>query len=113
MAKGLRSKYKKRLRTVRRQHHWEIEGKQKLQEISNKLHDPNYDLKEDYALPANAFLEPHNPAAVFPQYDKPHILDFRSHKMAGAGFTSIGNFRKINNPRATKAKYADVVRTPE
>ena len=66
MAKGIRSKYKRRVRTVRRDHYWEIEGKQKLQTVSNKLHDPTYDFKQDGALPPNAFVEPNNPAAVFP-----------------------------------------------
>ena len=113
MGKGLRSKYKRRIRSVRRQHYWEIEGKEKLQEISNKLHDPTYDFSKDGSLPANAFLEPHNPNAVFPQHAKPHILDFRSHKMASSGFASIGNFRKMMSSRSKKSKYAAVNMTPE
>jgi hypothetical protein len=95
MAKGLRSKVKRRLRTVRRQHYWEVEGKQKLQDLSAKLQDPTYDFTKDGSLPVNAFLEPNNPNAVFPQHAKPHILDFRSHKIAGSGFASVGNFRKM------------------
>lgn len=101
MAKGLRSKYKRRLRTIRRQHYWDVEGKYKLQEQSNKLHDPLYDLREDVELPPNAYVEPNNPRAVFPQHPKPKIIDYRDHKMAGAGFASIGNFRKIGNAKAT------------
>jgi hypothetical protein len=66
MAKSIRSKYKRRIRTVRREHYWEIEGKQKLQETSAKLHDPTYDFAKDGALPPNAFMEPNNPKAVFP-----------------------------------------------
>jgi hypothetical protein len=112
MAKGIRSKVMRRLRTVRRNHYWEIEGKQKLQDISAKLQDPTYDFKQDGSLKANAFLEPSNPNAIFPQHAKPHILDFRAHKMAGSGFTSIGNFRKMMSATAKKSKYDSVVRTP-
>ena len=66
MAKGLRSKYKRRIRTLRRQHYYEVEGKQKLQEQSDKLHDPLYDMTADVRLPPNAYVEPNNPMAVFP-----------------------------------------------
>ena len=61
--------------------------------MSNRLHDPTRDVLED-CLPPNAYVEPNNPKAVFPQHSKPHILDFRSHKMAGDGFASRFNFRK-------------------
>ena len=47
MAKGLRSKAKRRLRTIRRDHQWEIRGKQDLQKVASKLHDPYYDMKTD------------------------------------------------------------------
>lgn len=83
-----------------------------MQDISSKLQDPTYDFKQDGSLKANAFLEPHNPNAIFPQHAKPHILDFRSHKMAGSGFTSIGNFRKMMSATAKKSKYDSVIRTP-
>lgn len=111
MAKGIRSKYKRRIRSVRRDHYYEIEGKQKLQDISTKLHDPTYDFTKDGSLPVNAFVEPNNPLAVFPQHAKPHILDFRSHKMAASGFASIGNFRKIMSTRAKQSKYQTIVKT--
>jgi hypothetical protein len=113
MAKSLRSKYKRRMRSVKRDHYWEIEGKQKLQTLSNKLLDPTYDFKNDGSLPPNAFVEPNNPAAVFPQYARPHIIDFRAHKMAASGFATIGNFRKIMSERAKKSKYTPIVKTKE
>ena len=75
------------------------------------MHDPNYDLKEDYALKPNAYVEPNNPKAVFPQHPKPHILDFRAYKMPGAGFAGRFNFRKLNNPKAIQSKYVSVVKT--
>ena len=112
MAKSLRSKVKRRMRSVKRQHYWEIEGKHKLQALSDKLHDPTYDMKND-GLPPNAFVEPNNPNAVFPQHAKPHILDFRSHKMAAAGFASRRTFRKMLSDKTIKSKYAAVVKTTE
>ena len=113
MAKGQRSKYKRRIKSVRRQHYMEIQGNQLLQDISNKLHDPLYDIVADHGLPVNAFIEPNDPNAIFPQYPKPNILDFRSHKMAGDGFASIGNFRKSMSTNSKKSKYETIVKTPE
>lgn len=82
MAKSLRSKYKRRIRSVRRAHYYEVEGKAKLETLSRKLADPTYDIAKDVGLVPNAFVEPSNPNAVFPQHAKPHIIDFRAHKMA-------------------------------
>ena len=64
-------------------------------------------------LAPNAYVEPKNPNAVFPQNKKPHILDFRAHKMAGSGFASIGNFRKMMSANSIKSKYADIIVTKE
>ena len=72
-----------------------------------------YDFRRDVEMPANAFLEPNNPNAVFPQNAKPRIVDMRAHKMAGMGFTSIGNFRKKMSDRSKKTKYETIVKTPE
>ena len=47
MAKGLRSKVKRRLRSARRHHYMENEGKQIQQKIASRLHNPYYDLKTD------------------------------------------------------------------
>ena len=113
MGKGLRAKTKKRMRTVRRQHYYEVEGKHQLQELSNKLHDPTYDFKKDGSLPVNAFLEPQNPNAVFPQHGKPKIIDFRSEKMAGSGFASSHVFRKMLSTKSKKSKYQTIIKTPE
>ena len=70
-------------------------------------------MESEYALPANAYLEPDNPLAVFPQMKKPQILDFRCHKMAGGAQAAIGVFRKLNNPNAKQSKYATIIRTAE
>ena len=111
MAKSIRSKVKRRMRTARRQHFYEVEGKHRLEAISAKLTDPLYDSRADLEMPKNAFLNPSDPSAVFPQHSKPHIIDMRSHKIAGSGFTSKGNFRKSMSDRTTKAKFATVAIT--
>ena len=69
-------------------------------------------MASEYTMPANAYLEPDNPLAIFPQVKKPTILDFRCHKMAGGAQAAIGVFRKhIGN--AKQSKYATIVRTAE
>ncbi len=94
MAKGMRSKVKKRLRSAKRDHYDLTRGGAELQTIASKLHNPLYNFQKDYQLGANAYLEPENPSASFPQIGKPNIMDFRSHKMAGGGYTGVGTFRK-------------------
>ena len=113
MAKSLRSKAKRRLRTVRREHHWETRGKFELQSIASRLHNPQYDLRSDFQRKPNAFVEPDNPEAHFPQIAKPDIHDFRSHKMANGGLAAIGVFRKHRSANAEKTKYPTIVRTAE
>jgi hypothetical protein len=61
----------------------------------------------------NAFLEPNNPQAVFPQHAKPHILDMRCHKIAGSGFTSSGVGRKVLSGKTKKGKFAGSCQTTE
>ena len=109
MAKSLRSKVKKRMRAARGKHLWEVRGKQQLERIVSKLNDPNYDHKKDLCLPPNAFVDPSNPEAVFPQHSKPDIIDFRSNNIAEGAGTVVGAFRQ--NRR--KSKYATIVKLPE
>jgi hypothetical protein len=113
MAKSLRSKAKRRLRTVRREHHWDTRGKDDLLKIASRLHNPFYDLRGEFAPRVNAFVEPSNPDAVFPQIAKPDILDFRSHKMAKGGYAATNTFRKHLSEKTTKSKYTSVVKTRE
>jgi len=113
MAKSLRSKAKRRLRTVRREHHWDTRGKFELQAIAARLHNPQYDLRSDFQRKVNAFVEPNNPDAHFPQIAKPDIHDFRSHKMINGGLAAIGVFRKHRSANAIQSKYPTIVRTAE
>ena len=109
MAKSLRSKVKKRMRAARAAHYWEVKGKARLERITSRLNDPNYDAQKDLCLPPNAFMEPNNPNAVFPQFSKPDIIDFRSNRIADGSRTVVGTFRKNKKP----SKYATIVKTRE
>ena len=66
MAKGARSKVKKRLRNARAEQLWRLKGKAANERMNSRLNDPNYSTVQEYKLPPNAFLEPDNPLAVFP-----------------------------------------------
>ena len=65
MAKGIKNKHGKRLRSAKAAHFYEVKGKALLNRLNAKLCDPNYK-NQDIILPTNAFLEPDNPLAVFP-----------------------------------------------
>ena len=113
MAKSQRSKVKKRLRQCRGEHYYQTVGKQKLVRISARLNDPTFDMKKDFGVPTNAFLDPKNMAAVFPQIKKATIMDFRSHKMENGGLTATNVFRKHYTPGSIKSKYVARVVTAE
>lgn len=114
MAKGLRAKSRRRLRTVRRAHYTETRGQFDQQKLSNKLLNPFYDFKADYERPPNAFVHPEDPAAIFPKVGHPEIMDFRSHKMGNkGGLACVNTFRKIHSENAKKSKYIHTVRTTE
>lgn len=81
--------------------------------IANRLHNPYYDLKTDFALPPNAFLHPNTPGAVIPQISKPSIQDFRSHKLAQGGYAARNTFRKTYKEGSKKSKYETIVKTQE
>ena len=113
MAKGLRSKYKKRLRSAKAAHHYQMYGKAALERLNARINDPTYQMQNEYSLPVNAYLEPDNPLAVFPQVKKPQILDFRCNKIAGGAQAAIGVNRKHLSENTKKSKYAAVVVTAE
>ena len=72
--------------------------------------DPTYVHKP---MPPNAYLDPTNPEAVFPQYAKQHIIDFRSHKMAMSGLASRHVFRKHLSDKTKKSKFPTIIKTVE
>ena len=95
------------MRAARAAHYWEVKGKARLDRIVQKLNDPNYDAQKDLNLPPNAFMEPNNPNAVFPQFSKPDIIDFRSNRIAEGSRTVVGTFRKNKK----KSKYETIIKT--
>lgn len=46
MAKGLRSKVKRRIRGARRAHYMKVQGYQKYEEINKKLVDQNHNIAD-------------------------------------------------------------------
>ena len=113
MAKGARNKYKKRMRSAKAAHLFAVRGKDVLQRLNGRLNDPNYQMQSEYTLPPNAYLEPDNPLAVFPQVKKPQILDFRNDRIANGAIAAIGVNRKMLSKNTKKSKYSSVVKTAE
>ena len=113
MAKGLRSKYKKRLRAVRATQLYEMKGKHQLAIQSAKLYDKNYSMAADHAPKPNAFVHPNNPTAVFPQIKKPDIVDLRISKIKNGGLVTSGTFRKHLSSTAKQSKFPTIVKTTE
>ena len=70
-------------------------------------------MQGEHALPPNAYLEPNNPLAVFPQVKKPDIIDFRCHKIANGAYAAKNTFRKMLSKNAKKSKYEAVIVTAE
>jgi hypothetical protein len=64
-------------------------------------------------LPPNAFLNPTDSNAVFPQIAKPNIQDFRTHKLTMGGYTAPNTFRKTYSEKAKRSKYESIVKTAE
>lgn len=64
------------------------------------------------SLKTNAFLEPNDPNAVFPQRKKENNIDFRSTAVANSGLTVRFTSRK-NVPGSTKqcSKFDTIVKT--
>lgn len=92
---------------------WETRGKAALDRITDRLNDPNFETKHEYTMPPNAFLNPQNPNAVFPQVKRPEIIDLRSHKIKDGGVMAIGAFRKAFSKNSKKSKWATVVKTTD
>ncbi|KAH8741939.1 hypothetical protein FG386_002314 [Cryptosporidium ryanae] len=95
MAKGLRSKVKRRFRTAKRllikntlELKRNIEKSNELREIGEGTY-----VRKD--LPLNAFLYPDNCNAIFPQKNINISVDFRSESISNiAGYMGPGNRRK-------------------
>lgn len=94
MAKGLRSKIKKRWRKLRRDHIDEIIGKEQHNRIVETLKAVAVGQEYRPKDKPNAFLHPDAPDAVFPQVKPAPIIDLRSTSIPGSGREWSGANRK-------------------
>ncbi|CRG96677.1 conserved Plasmodium protein, unknown function [Plasmodium gallinaceum] len=98
MAKGLRSKVKRRFRTIKRVHVNEVIEKPNLKKLNNKikLMLNNKNIYEDLIKPPNKFLYPEDERAVIPQHKVTKKIDFRSEALPLSGLVTVGNRRKYS-----------------
>ncbi|CRG99339.1 conserved Plasmodium protein, unknown function [Plasmodium relictum] len=98
MAKGLRSKVKRRFRTIKRIHVNEVIEKPNLKKLNNRIKSMlnNKNIYEDLIKPPNKFLHPDNERAIIPQYKTTEKIDFRSEALPLSGLVTIGNRRKYS-----------------
>ncbi|KAK9170772.1 hypothetical protein CmeUKMEL1_09515 [Cryptosporidium meleagridis] len=95
MAKGLRSKVKRRFRTAKRlliKNTLELSRNTEKSNALREIGEGTYVQKE---IPLNAFLYPESKNAVFPQKNRNASIDFRSESISSiAGYMGPGNRRK-------------------
>jgi len=94
MGKSIRCKVKKRNRSLKREHYEQQLGRERLAVTSGKLlTNPSYHIPSEIPK-KNAFLYPNDPDAVFPQFQKQDMIDFRSNKIESSGYEFRGSCRK-------------------
>lgn len=95
MAKGLRSKVKRRFRTAKRLLIKNTLELSRNTEKSNALREIGEGTYVQKDVPLNAFLYPESKNAVFPQKNRSASVDFRSESISSiAGYMGPGNRRK-------------------
>ena len=71
-------------------------------------------MKETFDKPPNAFSEPQNPIAVFPQWVPENVIDFRVSAMRGGGLvTRYTNRNDLEGSKSKKTKYPTIVKSIE
>ena len=121
MGKSIRSKVKKRFRTLKRQYYDQgqffpplfhnpsiVIGNEKLGKLSESLqNNPGHHDKKD--IPAkNAFLYPNDPDAVFPKFERGIPLDFRNANIDSSGYEFRGSSRKSQAKAAAAAEGTNI-----
>ncbi|CAJ1444106.1 unnamed protein product [Effrenium voratum] len=96
MGKSIRSKIKKRLRTVKRQRIDAMLVTPREQEKHDKLVQVAQGRSTTLSRPRNAFKYPESEDAVFPQHEVMKPVDFRAQNLPMAGTVFRGNRRKYN-----------------
>jgi len=100
MAKSIRSKIKKRLRTVKRQRVDAMLVTPREKEKNERLQRVIEGRQVTLSRPKNAFKYPEADAAVFPQHEVVKPIDFRAQSMPMAGYAYRGNRRKYDAEQA-------------
>jgi hypothetical protein len=94
MAKGARSKVKRRWRALRREHVENVITQQETEAISKKLEASILGVEYRTPEPKNAFIYPNDPTAVIPKLKPGRIVDLRSSAIPGSGLQYVGARRK-------------------
>ncbi|CAK0822736.1 unnamed protein product [Prorocentrum cordatum] len=100
MAKSIRSKIKKRLRTAKRQRIDAMIVVPRLKEHHEALTRVAQGRTIETRKPKNAFKYPKAPDAVFPQHEIMKPIDFRAQNLPMAGYAFRGNRRKYDADQA-------------
>jgi len=97
MAKGIRSKVKKRFRTAKRDLVNATVEKKRLATCKKAYELCSQGLSNEVIpkLTKNAFLYPDDKDAQFPKVNIVKPLDFRSSALPGAGYATVGGRRKF------------------
>jgi len=100
MAKSIRSKIKKRLRTAKRQRVDAMVCRPQAQEHYESLKRVSEGRSVRLSKPKNAFKYPESEGACFPQHEMWKPIDFRAQKLPMAGYVFRGNRRKYDEEQA-------------
>jgi len=96
MAKSIRCKIKKRLRTAKRQRMeamvYNPRDQEKYERLKRVIEGRSYSLSK----PKNAFKYPEAEGAAFPQHQVDKPIDFRAQSLPMVGYVFRGNRRKYN-----------------
>ena len=108
MGKGAKSKRVKRLGSAKLAYYMEKIGNKLIEEHHKMQSDKQYSDQMLRPTPPNAFVNPEDPSAMFPQ--KKHFvgLDFRSSAVDYAKYVGSHNRRKLK-----RSKYATKIIDPE
>eukprot|EP00921_Rhytidocystis_pertsovi_P017917 GHVQ01028140.1.p1 GENE.GHVQ01028140.1~~GHVQ01028140.1.p1 ORF type:complete len:119 (-),score=10.94 GHVQ01028140.1:222-578(-) len=104
MAKGLRCKTKRRYRSVKRQRVLETVVTDRINKSNDKLLKVQQGIDISEIKKPNAFLNPDDPEAVFPQHGVVRPMDFRAENLPLSGFVGSGSRRKFTEDEKVQIK---------
>ncbi|VWU49135.1 conserved protein, unknown function [Hepatocystis sp. ex Piliocolobus tephrosceles] len=106
MAKGLRSKVKRRYRNVKSIYVDENVVKPDIVKLNKRMKSmiEGENIYKELIKPPNKFLHPDNKDAIIPQHKLIKKIDFRSEALPLSGFANVGNRRKYNKKEIKQIK---------